>query len=83
MISILNSLVLTTFLVLVIILGISTALENLFAQEEKIHQRSSSSSSLLPTLDDNNDDMIISEEICPPYCNPPPPIQELRQEQTR
>ena len=81
MISILNLIVLTIFLVFAIIVGLSTTFENLFAQQE-VHHRSSSSS-LLSTWDDNNDDMNISEEICPPYCNPPSPIQELPQEQTR
>jgi len=80
MISILNSVILTTFLVFAIIVGISLAFEKVFAQEE-VHQRSSSSS-LLSILNDNNDDMIISEEICPPYCNPPPPIQEIPKKQT-
>ena len=81
MISFLNLIVLTTFLVFAIIVGISTVFENLFAQREEAHQ--SSSLSLLSPLDDNNDDIIISEEICPPYCSPPPPIEELPQEQTR
>ena len=75
MISILKLIVIITFLTFAIIVGISTAFENVFAQEEA-HL---SSSSLLSTLDNNNDDIIISEEICPPHCNPPPPIQELPQ----
>lgn len=81
MISILNLIVFTIFLVLVINVGISTAFENSFAKEEEAYQ--SLSSSLLSSLDDNRDDMIISEELCPPYCKPPAPIQELPQEQTR
>ena len=81
MISILNLIVFTIYLIFIITVGISTTLENAFAQEDA-HQSSSSSSSLLSTLD-NSDNMIISEEICPPYCNPPSPIQDLPQEQTR
>ena len=74
MISFLNLIVSTSFIIFAIILGISTVFENVFAQEE-VEQ--SQSSPLHPTLDNNNDDIIISEEICPPYCSPPPPIQEL------
>ena len=79
MISFLNLIVYTSFIVFVIISGISTVFENVFAQEE-VEQ--SQSSPLHPILDNNNDDIIISEEICPPYCSPPPPLQELPQEQS-
>ena len=79
MISILNLIVYTSFIVFAIISGISTVFENVFAQEE-VEQNQSSP--LHPTLDNNNDDIIISEEICPPYCSPPPPLQELPQEQS-
>ena len=79
MISLLNLIVYTSFIVFVIISGISTVFENVFAQE---HVEQSQSSPLHPTLDNNNDDIIISEEICPPYCSPPPPLQELPQEQS-
>lgn len=78
MISILNLIVFTSFLVFPIIVGIPTAFENVFTQKE-VEQ--SPSSPLQPILYDNNDDIIISKEICPPYCNPPPPIQDLPQEQ--
>ena len=79
MISFLNIIVYTSFIVFAIISGISTVFENVFAQEEV---KQSPRSLLHPTLDNNNDDIIISEEICPPYCSPPPPIQELPQEQS-
>jgi len=72
MISILNLIVFISFLTFVIIIGIPTAFENVFAQQEEIEQ--SPSSQLPPTLDDY-ESMIISEEICPPYCSPPPLIQ--------
>ena len=77
MISILNLIVSTSFIVFAIILGITTVFENVFVQEEEETEQSPSS----PTFDNNNCVMIISEEICPPYCSPPPPIQELPQEQ--
>ena len=70
-----NLIVIMYFISFVIIVGIPTVFENVFAQGEEAEQRQDQS--LPPTLDDNNDDMIISEEICPPYCSPPPPIQEL------
>ena len=73
MISFLNFIFHTSFIVFAIISGIPTVFENVFEQEEA---KQSPSSPLPPTLDDN-DDIIISEEICPPYCSPPPPIQEL------
>jgi hypothetical protein len=79
MISFLNVIVYTSFIVFAIISGILTGFENVFAQEE-VEQ--SPSSPLYPILDNNNDDRIISEEICPPYCSPPPPIQELPEEQS-
>ena len=79
MISFLNLILYTSFIVFAIFSGILTVFENVFAQEE-VEQ--SPSSPLHPTLDNNNDDIIISEEICPPYCSPPPPIQELPQEQS-
>jgi hypothetical protein len=75
MISLLNLIVYTSFIVFAIIFGISTVFENVFSQE-KVEQNQSSPP-LHPTLDNNNDDIIISEEICPPYCSPPPPIPEL------
>ena len=77
MISILNLIVFSSFLISTIIIGIPTAFENVFAQQEEIEQ---SPLSLLPPTLDDHDSMIISEEICPPYCSPPPPIQELPQE---
>ena len=80
MVSFLNLIVYTSFIVFAIISGISIVFENVFAQEEV--EPSQSSPPLHPTLDNNNDDIIISEEICPPYCSPPPPIQELPQEQS-
>ena len=79
MISFLNVIVYTSFIVFAIISAILTVFENVFAQEE-VEQ--SPSSPLYPILDNNNDDRIISEEICPPYCSPPPPIQELPEEQS-
>jgi hypothetical protein len=79
MISFLNVIVYTSFIVFAIISGILTGFENVFAQEE-VEQ--SPSSPLYPILDNNNDDRIISEEICPPYCSPPTPIQELPEEQS-
>ena len=79
MISFLNLIVYTSFIVFAIISGILTVFENVFAQEE-VEQ--SPSSPLYPILDNNNDDRIISEEICPPYCSSPPPIRELPQEQS-
>jgi hypothetical protein len=81
MISILNLMIFTSFLVFAIIVVIPTAFEIVFAQEKEEAEQSQSLP-LLPTLDDNNKDIIISEEICPPYCSPPPPIQELPQEQS-
>jgi len=78
MISILNLIVSTSFIVFAIIFGITTVFENVFAQQEEEETEQIPSS---PTLDNNNCDMIISEEICPPYCSPSPPIQELPQEQ--
>lgn len=78
MISFLNLIEYTSFIVFAIISGIPTVFENVFAQEEA---EQSPSSPLPPTLDDN-DGIIISEEICPPYCSSPPPIQELPQEQS-
>ena len=80
MISLLNLIVYTSFIVFAIISGISTVFENVFAQEQV--EQSQSSPPLDPTLDNNIDDIIISEEICPPYCSPPPPIQEIPQEQS-
>ena len=68
------------FFSFVIIVGIPTVFENVFAQGEITEQRQDQSPPPSPTLDDNNDGMIISKEICPPYCSPPPPIQELPQE---
>ncbi len=59
MISILNLIVYTSFIVFAIISGISTVFENVFAQEE-VEQNQSSP--LHPTLDNNNDDIIISED---------------------
>jgi hypothetical protein len=81
MISFLNLIVYTSFIVFAIISGISTVFENVFAQGEETEQRQDQSPPPSPTLDDNNDGMIISKEFCPPYCSPPPPIQELSQEQ--
>ena len=79
MISFLNLIEYTSFIVFAIFSGIPTVFENVFAQEEA---EQTPSSPLPPTLDDN-DGIIISEEICPPYCSPPPlPIQELPQEQS-
>ncbi|HEX5186819.1 MAG TPA: hypothetical protein VFV86_08010 [Nitrososphaeraceae archaeon] len=72
-ISIWKLIVSTTFFIFAIIVGISTAFENVFEQEKEMQSSSSSLSSLFSTLDDNNDDMIISEEICPPHCSPPSP----------
>ena len=80
MISLLNLIVYTSFIVFVIISGISTVFENVFAPEEV--EQSQSSPQLHPTLDNNNDDIIISEEIWLPSCSPPPPLQELPQEQS-
>ena len=74
--SILNLIVFISIFVFIIIVGISIAFENVYAQEEK-----SPLLQLLPTLNENNDGLIISEEICPPYCSPPPPIQELPQDE--
>ena len=82
MISFLNLIEYTTFIVFAIISGIPTVFENVFAQGEEAEQRQDQSPPLPPTLDDNKDDIIISEEICPPYCSPPLPIQELPQEQS-
>ena len=79
MISFLNLIEYTSFIVFAIISGIPTVFENVFAQEEA---EQSPSSPFPLTLDDNNDGIIISEEICPPNCSPPPPIQELPQEQS-
>ena len=76
-----NLIVIMYFISFVIIVGIPTVFENVFAQGEEAEQRQHQSPPPSPTLDDNNDGMIISEEICPPYCSPPPPIQELPQEQ--
>ncbi len=80
MISLLNLIVNTSFIIFAIISGISTVFENVFAQEQV--EQSQSSPPLDPTLDNNIDDIIISEEICLPYCSPPPPIQEIPQEQS-
>ncbi len=76
-----NLIVIMYFIAFVIIAGIPTVFENVFAHGEETEQRQHQSPPPSPTLDDNNDGMIISEEICPPYCSPPPPIQELPQEQ--
>jgi len=78
MISFLNLIEYTSFIVFAIISGIPTVFENVFAQEEA----EQSPSSPLPSTLDDNDGIIISEEICPPYCSPPPPILELPQEQS-
>ena len=78
MISLLNFIVYTSFIVFAIISGIQQYLK--MCLHKRIEQSPSSPPS--STLDDNNDDIIISEEICPPYCSPPPPIQELPQEQS-
>ena len=75
--SILNLIVFISIFVFIIIVGISIAFENVYAQEEE----KSPLLQLLPTLNENNDGLIISEEICPPYCSPPPPIQELPQDE--
>ena len=78
MVSFLNLIVYTSFIVFATISWISIVFENVFAQEEV--EPSQSSPPLHPTLDNNNDDIIISEEICPPYCSPPPPpIQDPSQ----
>ncbi len=76
----LNSIVITSFIVFVIINEIPIEFENVLEQGEEGEQRQNQSR--LPTLDDNKNGMIISEEICPPYCSPPPSIQELPQEQS-
>jgi phosphotransferase system glucose/maltose/N-acetylglucosamine-specific IIC component len=76
MISFLNFMVYTFFILFAIIFGIHTVFDNVFAQE--IEQ--SPSSPLPSTFDDNNNDIVISEEICPPYCSSPATIQELPQE---
>lgn len=78
--SILNSILIMSFIAFDIIAIIPIIFENIFAQREETEQRQNQSTS--PTLDDNNDGMIISEEICPPYCSPPPPIQGIPKEQT-
>ncbi len=76
-----NLIVIMYFIAFVIIAGIPTVFENVFAHGEEAEQRQHQSPPPSPTLDDNNDGIIISVEICPPNCSPPPPIQELPQEQ--
>ena len=75
--SILNLIVFISIFVFIIIVGISIAFENVYAQEEE----KSPLLQLLPTLNENNDGLIISEEICPPYCCPTPTKQELPQDE--